>query len=395
MTFILSTQNVFDYLIEHGLCDSEDKNIERVEPKIAKNFNLLVSLLDEQKLLVKQEPYIDGNTPGDFKREWSIQQFVRQFPEVSHLQVWLPEMLSYDPKNSILVVKYLDEFDNLAAFYNQEHHFEPAIASTIGSIIAKFHRSTINHPDFRDFFCQINDNDQLKPALKLDLGLDRIEPEIFGQVPSDGLKFFALCQRYDSLGKAIAKLNQAFLPCCLTHNDLKLNNVLIPAAGEQTSLTTTELATPIELKLIDWERCGWGDPAFDLGMLLGNYLVFWLQSLVVSKSMAIQESLQLATIPLEKLQPSLAALTTSYANCFPEITRHRPDFWQIVMQFTGWSLIQTIQSTLQYQKSFNNTGICMLQVAKTLLCNPAVSIGSVLGIDASQLEPENNSSLLV
>ena len=186
MTFLLSAQNVFDYLIEHGLCNPEDKNLDRIEPKIAKNFNLLVSLLDEQKLLVKQEPYRDGKTPGDFKREWSIQQFVRQFPEVSYLQVWLPEILNYDAETSILVVKYLDEYENLAEFYNQEHRFKPAIASCIGSIIAKFHRSTINRSDFRYFFTQINDNKQQKPTLKLDLGLDRIEPEIFGQVPSDG-----------------------------------------------------------------------------------------------------------------------------------------------------------------------------------------------------------------
>jgi hypothetical protein len=85
------------------------------------------------------------------------------------------------------------------------------------------------------------------------------------------------------------------------------------------------------------------------------------------------------------LQPSLAALATTYASNFPEILEYRPDFWQRVMQFSGLALIQSIQSTLQYQKSFNNTGICMLQVAKTLLCRPTESISTVLGIDIQSL----------
>lgn len=55
------------------------------------------------------------------------------------------------------------------------------------------------------------------------------------------------------------------------------------------------------------------------------------------------------------------------------------------MQFSGLGLIQAIQSMLQYQKSFENTGICMLQVAKTLLCRPEASIQTVFGMKESEL----------
>jgi hypothetical protein len=109
--------------------------------------------------------------------------------------------------------------------------------------------------------------------------------------------------------------------------------------------------------------------------------------LIVSRSMAIDESLRLATIPLEVLQPSLAALVKAYSAVFPEIVEHDPKFWRKVMQFAGFALIQSIQSTLQYQKAFNNTGICMLQVAKALLCNPESAIKSVLAIEIDELQP--------
>ena len=61
------------------------------------------------------------------------------------------------------------------------------------------------------------------PAHRLKL----IGPEIFGSVPADGLKFLILYQRYESLGEEIAELETHWHPCCLTHNDLKLNNTLV------------------------------------------------------------------------------------------------------------------------------------------------------------------------
>ena len=389
MVLLLSSKNIFDYLEQKGICASTETEFGKIESKSAKNFNLLVTLPDSSKLLIKQERFDrEGKTAGEFKREWQIKEFVKKFTEVSNLRVWLPEILDFDAENSILIVKYLDEYQNLAEFYSQTNIFASEIASSIGSIIAKIHRQTINHQDYRDFFSHKTNDLSKKSTQRLTLGLSKIKPEIFGQVPADGLKFFALYQRYDSLGKALAELNESFKPCCLTHNDLKLNNLLIPSSP--TSTTTIDYSDPqIELKLIDWERCGWGDPAFDLGTLIGSYLIIWLQSLVVSRSIAIDESLRLATIPLEVLQPSLAALSKTYVACFPEIVRHYPDFWQRVMQFAGLALIQSIQSTLQYQKSFNNTGICMLQVAKSLLCRPETCIASVLGIETHELNSSN------
>ena len=83
--------------------------------------------------------------------------------------------------------------------------------------------------------------------------------------------------------------------------------------------------------------------------------------------------------PLEEVQPSIAALTKAYLETFPEILKHRPDFLIRVVQFTGFALIQQIQAMIQYQKSFGNTGIAMLQVAKSLLCRPERSLPTVFG----------------
>jgi thiamine kinase-like enzyme len=385
MSFLLSSQNVFDYLTEQGISSKKEQELSNIEPKFAKNFNLLLSLPEGRKLLVKQERHNPaGKTAGEFLNEWRIQEFLQQFPELSHLRPLMPEVLHFDAAHSLIVFNYLNDYRDLADFYAKENVFPTGIASALGAILATFHRTTLNRQDYRDFFTQEDEGVAVVQISKLVGELEHITPEVFGRVPTDGLKFFALYQRYDSLGKALAELADAFDPCCLTHNDLKLNNILLHDDWEQKLLSPESSGSSI-LRLIDWERCGWGDPAFDLGMLIGSYLLIWLSSLVVSKTIAIEESLRMAMVPLEQLQPSIAALARAYFSNFPEILESRPQFLRRVMQFSGLALIIQIQVMLQYEKSFGNMGICMLQVAKGLLCRPEQLMPTVFGVAASEI----------
>lgn len=380
MAFLLSSQNVFDYLVRQDVCTQNEQSLNQIELKYTKNFDLLLTLQNGRKFLVKQERHNqEGKTAGEFLSEWRVQKFLQQFTEISHIRPWLPEVLYFDAHHSIIVFNYLDDYRELADFYAKKNVFPTAIATEIGAILAVIHRATLDRQEYRNFFSKNCEGVSVDQVPNFGLGLERISPEVFGLVPADGLKFFALYQRYDSLGKAIAELSTAFEPCCLTHNDLKLNNILLHNDWEQ-ALSKVEQSSDSVVRLIDWERSSWGDPAFDLGMLIASYLQIWLSSLVVNNSINIEESLRLAMTPLELLQPSIAALTKAYLGDFPEILERRPQFLKRVVQFSGLALIQQIQAMIQHQKSFGNTGICMLQVAKTLLCRPEQSIPTVFGV---------------
>ncbi|MBC1240693.1 phosphotransferase [Nostoc sp. 2RC] len=390
MPFLLSSQNVFDYLISLGLCTHEKQGLSKIELKPAKNFNLLVTLPEGQQLLVKQERHNrEGKAVGEFVDEWRIHNFFRTFPEISHIRSYCSEVLHFDAENSIIIFNYLSNYRDLADFYIKENFFSTEIAKVIGRILASIHRVSLSRPEYREFF-QNRENASSQQPPNLHQGLDRITPEIFGRVPNDGLKFFTLYQRYDSLGQAIADLASAFNAYCLTHNDLKLNNILISLNWEQATFQES-LSGESVIRLIDWERCDWGDPANDLGNLLASYLQIWLYSIVIGKDIAIEQSLRLATTPLQLLQPSMAALVTTYLAEFPQVLQHRPDFLQRVIQFSGLALIRSIQAILQYEKRFGNSGICMLQVAKSLLCRPEASIPTIFGVQASDLRPTNLS----
>jgi hypothetical protein len=380
---ILNSQNVFEYLISLNLCTPDEQSLSNVELKHAKNFNLLITFPAGRKLLVKQERHnLEGKTNGEFLLEWRIHDFVKKFPELSHIPAYLSEAIHFNQENSIIIFNYLDNYRDLRDFYAKENLnlFPTKIAGEVGSTLALIHRITINRQEYREFFQSTTDNTSNPTFPHGNRGLNRLTPEIFGKVPADGLRFFSLYQRYDSLGQAIAQLMDNVKPCCVTHNDLKLNNILL-------SLNWEEVTDEKIVRLIDWERSNWGDPANDLGTIIASYLQIWLHSLVTGQTIAIEESLRLATVPLYVLQPSLRELVTAYLTHFPEILEYRPDFLQRVMQFAGLALITAIQSQLQYEKTFGNAGVCMLQVAKSLLCRPDSSIPTILGLEASDLSP--------
>jgi hypothetical protein len=385
MSFLLSSQNVFEYLKQHNIYTQVGEYPGQIEHKVARNFNLVLSLPDDREIIIKQECYRpDGKTTGGFLNEWQIQEFLQKIPSLYRLQPFIPEIIHFNEEHSIIIFNYLKYHCDLIDFYTRNNVFASAIASAIGSTIAAFHRATFNNQEYCNFFSQGCEDAPANGGIPYIIRkFDRISPEVFGQVPADGLKFFALYQRYESLRNAIAELTDTIEPYCLTHNDLKLNNILLHNNWQQ--ILEEKSSKHSIIRLIDWERCGWGDPAFDIGMLVGSYLLLWLKSLVVSKSIDIEDSLRMAVIPLEHLQPSIAALVSTYFANFPEIVNYCPTFLERVMQFSGLALILHIQATLQHRKIFGNTGICMLQVAKGLLCSPEQFIPTVFGTATSEI----------
>jgi Phosphotransferase enzyme family len=389
MAFLLGSENVFDYLVEQGLCASEARSSVQVTAKEYKNFNLLVNVGQQRSFLVKQErPDAEGNTRGEFWYEWRVHELFQHFPELKTLSSCTSEILHFDPSHSIIVLNYLDDFTDLSEFYPSSETFPTAIAASLGTTLASFHQKTYENQHYKDFLTETTHPNPIDTHIPRFLqGLERIGPGILSRICTDGLDFWRLYQRYESLHQAMVDISQTFTPCCLTHNDLPLRNILLDTHWEDPSRSNNSPA----VRLIDWEFVSWGDPAYDLGMVLSSYLKLWLGSLVISNAINIETALRLATTPLEKLQPSLAALVCAYLKQFPEILEHRPNFLRQTLQFTGLILIKRIQGQLEQLSPFNNTSICTLQVAKALLCRPEDSISTVFGTIAmselSQLSP--------
>lgn len=376
----LSSQNIIQYLKQAGLCSPEDGNLNKsvLPENNHKNWNLLVMLADNRQLLIKQERKINHDFSfHELFNEWLFHQLLEKFPVIGNIGAIASSLLHFDQENSILVRSYLSEYIELERFYQHSSILPTEIASAIGTTLARLHRSTFNKREYRDFMSTAPAGEFRYNFYNPAQGLPSINPETFGIIPTEALQFHLLYQRYETLESAIADLAYQWQPCCLTHNDLQLNNILIHSRWQQSDNCL--------IRLIDWEACGWGDPAFDLGTLLASYLRIWLSSLVVDPTLELEESLNLAMIPLEVLQPSLLALIRAYLHAFPSILEHHQDFIVRVIKFAGLALIQQIQNIIQCQKSFDNRDLCKLEIAKNLLTIPEQSVLTIFGISESEI----------
>ena len=378
MVFSLSSHNVIQYLQLRGLCSSEDGiSADSELLQGGKNHNFIVTLPGNRQLLVKQERGLENNGfSHEFFNEWLLQQLLERFPVLGNISAIASSVVHFDEENLILVRNYLSEYQELLSFC-QHGIFPEAIASEIGNSLASLHRTTYERREYRSFMATAPQGMIRYQFFNPAQGIGTVAPEIFGSIPSEALKFYVLNQRYESLEAAIADLAYEWNPCCLTHNDLKLENILVHSDWF--------VRANCMVRLIDWEAASWGDPAFDLGTLIANYLLVWLESLVVDPTLELAESLQLAVIPVEMVQPAILALTRAYLRAFPMILEYRQDFVLRVVQFAGLAIINQLEETIKCSKHFDNAGICMLQVAKTLVTMPQQSVQTVFGVRESEI----------
>lgn len=381
MVFSLSSHNVIQYLHDAGLCSSEDG--AHADPELPqsskKNLNLLVKLASNCKLLVKQESYTQSlGSQEEFFNEWLFHELLNSFPVLKNISAIESLVVHFDEDNSILVRRYLSEYLELDNFYRENGIFPEKVATAIGEVLGRLHCATFNRREYQDFIATAPTGGIRYQYYNPAQGIEAIGPEIFAHVPASALSFYSLYQHYDDLESEIAGLANSWHPSCLTHNDLKLENVLLNKQWEEKN-TDTSL-----VRLIDWEAYSWGDPAFDLGTVIASYLKIWLESLVVDPTMSLDDSLQLAVVPLEAIQPSMLALTRSYLKTFPRILEYRQEFILRVVQFAGLVLIKDLEERIDSNKYFDNIGMCTLEFARKILTMQQLSVMAIFGV--SELE---------
>jgi hypothetical protein len=392
----LGSTNVFFYLAERGICSPHDLLVH-IERLSGKNMNLLVHLSGPEssggimdRYLVKQGPVGRSGIPKDgFEEEWRYAQLLRCHSELSELQGLASQPIAYDKKNEIVVYRYFQGYQDLGDFYVESKLFPPCVAAAMGASLALFHGATFQRNDYLSELdpdsCSLDQGQVCKPDYRHELG--NLTPSIFERVSVDGMRFYELYQRSPDLADAIEKLEAETQRCCLIHGDLKFNNILLhddwlhwSPQKMPSSVSSLLLADGLSVvRVIDWEQWSWGDPAFDVGALVADYLRSWLRSVMLSRDIDLSVALRFAAVPLEMVQPSLQAFLQAYSAQFPRIADVFPGFFDRVFQFAGLGLIHMIQAKLHYHEPFGTVEKSMLQVAKSLLCQPDAARKMILG----------------
>ena len=380
MGLILSSENVVDFLAKHQMLPPDFQPDAPIVREEGTNFNLVVRSATGRNLLVKQNRIGTQSVATKSSPEWVVQTLIDTF-ELVAIQPLVSQVLLSDSSSCTLVSVFYENYISLDRLYTNTQNFARQIAFTMGANLAQVHSTTYQQQQHYEF---------LSRNLKLEVGelpnfirrLNSLDPSVFARICPDGLEFYKLYQRFPSLNQSVLELFAHVQPSCLIHNDLTLDNFIV---DRQLILDSTQIK-PEQVKIIDWERSKWGDPAVDLGMVVAEYVGgIWLGNLVVDRDLDINTILRLAPVPLETLLPSLQAFVRGYLTTFPQIISHRPDFIRRVVQFAGIGILDRLSYYVEHHYHFHNNSLCKLQVAKNLICTPGESIGTVFGATEAEL----------
>ena len=122
MAFLLSSQNVSQYLLDLNLCNQKDLESLQIETlPYAKNFNLLIKLPKQRKLFIKQERHaFNGIVANELINEWKFYQLQQHFQSFNCLKPSVIPVLNFDEDHAIIIYEYLDKCSDLGKFYEQK-----------------------------------------------------------------------------------------------------------------------------------------------------------------------------------------------------------------------------------------------------------------------------------
>lgn len=356
----LSENRVISYLIQNRLVspsDSENIGVKFLEQAGA-NLAFLISIAGESLWIIRQ-PRINFTTrvfsQNSLSQEAAFYKWVKSAEIEQALKAAIPELVLFDSQNRIIITRYFNNYENLAEYHQRLGRYPVKLAQNLAAIISDLHKDSYLYPEK---FTSIKEQ---MGVCSLDaLGI-RVSPEQVAFFPLEGSKLISLIQNNAEMYAAIQGVENSWQACCLIHRDLKLTNIL--------KHRTTKAANA-HLVVIDWELCKWGDPAWDVASIMGDYLRCWLASIVPQAGLPIDDWFSHAKLPLSKVLPSIKSFWYTYitnTKCFADL---RPNYREIVMQFTGLYLLNVALTSLIWQGHLSSKSLCLLQVSNNLLVEP-------------------------
>jgi Ser/Thr protein kinase RdoA (MazF antagonist) len=348
---VLQQAEVLGYLLRRGLLEPEavvggEVTVREVSRR-NRNFAVLAS--DGPSYLIKQGRSEEG--AETVAREAAVyEELLARGVEIrSHLAGFL----GYDPGEGVLVLELLQDAEDLGGRHHRLDAFPAALGGALGSLLGTLHREMrATYPE--------------APTPWV-LSLHRPDTGVFRDVSAANLELIKILQAADGLGDRLDELRDGWRVETLMHQDLKWDNCLVAADDR--------------LHLVDWEVAVAGDPHWDLGSALAQYLSFWLFSIPVTGSEPPARFPALARYPLDAMKGALRACCEGYAEAAGS-TAFDEEALERAVAYAGARLIQTAFEASQFGQQLDSAAVLHLQLGANLIQRPDAAAGRLLGLSA-------------
>ena len=162
----------------------------------------------------------------------------------------VPRLHRYDAAGALLILEWIEDGVDLERHVAARGGCGPALAAALGRALATLHAVG-------------RDEEALRDDPPWVLALHRPPLEALRYLSAGSIELVRRLQADDALCGAFDALRTGWRADVLVHRDVKWANWIAHAPAGGGRLT--------QVKLVDWEMAGWGDPAFDVGSALSDF----------------------------------------------------------------------------------------------------------------------------
>jgi len=271
----------------------------------------------------------------------------------------------------VLVLEVMPDAEDLQAYHLRTRRLPVGLAARLGATLGALHAAT--RPDGEG---SAHAPSRVPVAARpWVLQLPRPEVGILREASAVGLKVVRLLQRAPLFAQEFTRLSSEWDAQSLIHGDLKLANCL-----------TRRAARPPELKLVDWEFGGLGDPRWDVASVLGSYLALWVLSIPIPSPERPDLLISEARFPLAAIKRMTGTFVRSYlagtVDAAPVLSAASLPAWlRATVQMTAAHLVQTAYEHAASASELTAPILTLVQVALNVLDRPEQAAAELLGLD--------------
>jgi aminoglycoside phosphotransferase (APT) family kinase protein len=244
-----------------------------------------------------------------------------------------------------IVTEWLDRHTSLHELHERGEPGEPARAMRWGDALALLHGAA--PPTW------------LPPAPSAIPRPWALRPRDLASLPVAGLEIVARLQAAEGMTEALDDLASTAPPSAFVHGDAKLDNVMWGPGGE--------------LRLVDWELGGVGDPRWDLGSAIGDYLARWLASARIERTRPLRSWLATATTSRSSAATAARAVVAGY-----ERTSGRGIDEPGVARYVGVFFLHRAQAWAERIGCFGARATLLATVGERLIVLPRPTLDALL-----------------
>lgn len=362
---------VGEYLLGRGLLEPADvvdgpfstRDVSR------RNRNLAVSSRDGRGYLVKQANPNEPGTAASLRVEAAFYRLCWSESSLSSLRPLLPRLVEAGVEEPTLVLELLE-----GALPLWQHcsvpgppafpwRVGPALGRALGQLHATF-RGPVSSGESR-----LPGGEGEPPWI---LAVHRPEPACLDRLSPANLHLLKIVQRQPGLKEQLDAVRSEWRIETLVHGDIKSDNVLVGPEPDP--------ASEPRVRLVDWELVHAGDPAWDVGSAIADFVAFWLESVPLSSLKSVHQQVAEARYPLSAIRPALRGLWQRYREAAAIGDGQAGAFLHRAIRYGAARLIQTAYERSSLAWVLPNVAIGRLQLAANLLADPVRARCDLFGI---------------